>query len=244
MWTKEQIKDHQKAVELLYGIKELVFDYLRSNKSASEYEVQQFILRKFEEYGLERDKDPPIVAFASSSDEPHYFAQKDSKKLEDNNLILIDLWARLKKEKSFFADITWMAYNGEIIPSDIQKIFDIVILARDSCLDFIKREIQNNKMPTGKEVDDIARNIIIHNGYGPEFKHNTGHSLGFISCHGEQGIIGLKNNEPLLKNLGYTIEPGIYLKGKFGVRSEIDFYISEDNNLIVTTDMQKEIVKL
>ena len=244
MWTKEQISDHVKAAKNLTDIKDLAFQHIRENNDISEYELQQFIMKKIKEFKMISDKDAPIVAFRENTGIVHYFPNKDSKKLKAESLILIDIWAKLNKENAPFADITWMGYKGNNF-GDMEKIFNIVIKARDLCIEFIESKLRNNKDVIGEEADAVCRDIISKQGYEKEFKHTTGHSLGITEVHGpEKNRLAKNSNQPLSKNMGYTIEPGIYLKNRFGVRSEIDFYISENNKLIITTDMQKEIVKI
>ena len=147
----------------------------------------------------------------------------------------------MKKKDAPYSDITWMGYYGDV-PEEVEKVFEVVIKARNSCLNFIKAELKNNKIPSGKEIDEIAKKVIIKNGYEKNIKHRTGHSIGTKSPHGEDKHVNSDNIDCLKNNLGYTIEPGVYLDGKFGVRSEINFYINSEMKLIVTTPMQKEIV--
>lgn len=245
MWTKEQIEKHIETCQKLNKIKNEVFDFIRKNKDpVSEYEIQQFILSKFKEYGLKSDKDPPIVAFDENSAIPHYFPKKKSKLLRKNSIILIDIWAKLKNSNFPFADITWMAYYGKTIPKDINEIFVRVIKTRNKTINFIKIKLKKKVIPSGKDISKIAINILNKNNLSNKMNHYLGHSIGFTSPHGNKNGLNSSNKFKLIKNLGYTIEPGIYLKGKFGVRSEIDFYISEDNKVIVTTEMQKEIIKI
>lgn len=243
MWSQEQIEDHTKAAELLNAVKDITFDHIKSHQDISEYEVQQFILKQFEEFGLESDRDPPIVAFNENSALPHYFPKENSELLKENSLILIDLWAKLNKEGAPFADITWVAYCGEI-PERVQEIFEVVIKSRDYALNFIRSEMETGKMPAGKEVDLAAREIISKSGFEGKFLHGTGHSIGFTSPHGNRSNLNTTGRQPILVNVGYTIEPGIYLKDEFGIRSEIDFYVDDRFKLIITTPIQKEIVKI
>jgi len=246
MWTKEQIRDHKKASRNLIKIKDLAFQHIKENNNISEYELQQFITKKIAEMGMIMDNDPPIVAFDEDSATPEFYPKKESKRLKQNTFILIDLWAKLNKKDSPFADITWVAYYGDNIPENIKKIFDIAVLARENTLNFIKECLKNKKSPpTGKDADNACSSVISEAGYKENILHNTGHSLGIDDDHGpEPNCLRKESNAELSRGVGYTIEPGIYFKSKFGIRSEIDFYISEDNKLIITTDMQKEIVRL
>lgn len=245
MWSKQEIEDHKNAACLLIKIKDLTFNHIKKNPLISEYDIQQFILKKFNEFKLQTDKDPPIVAFNENSAIPEFYPKKKSKIIRENTFILIDLWGKLKKEKAPFADITWTAYYGKKIPTKILEVFKIVIGARNIALDYIKNQLKEKKIPTGKKIDDLVCNIIANAGYKQYILHETGHSLGFIQDHGPKPNWLYQNNKKKLhRNLGYTIEPGIYLKNKFGVRSEINFYISDKNEVIATTDLQNKIILL
>ena len=243
MWTKDQIKYHRQAASLLVKIKDFTLEQIRQNKNISEYEVQRFVLEQFSRHNLIIDKKHPhpIVAFAENTAFMHFFPKKKSKRLKPNMLILIDIWAKLKIKEAPFADITWMAYHGKKVPVKIQKTFQSVIRAKNKSLAYIERQLTGGVMPRGYKIDEIANKAIIKVGHGKNILHSTGHSLGIDDDHGSYPGLTWKNKEAIRKNLGYTIEPGIYLKGKFGIRSEIDFYVSNGNKLIVTTESQQEI---
>ena len=246
MWSQLKIKNHLIACELLDPIKDSAFDFIRKNKNTTEYVVQQFILEEFKKNNLSviRPHTDMIVGFNENSASPHYFPKKDSKKLIPNTLILIDIWARLKQKNSPFSDITWMAYYGKDIPEEVKEVWNIVKDARDFSIKFIEEQLKQGRFPTGKEIDDIARKVIMDAGYKESILHTTGHSIGLHSPHGTQKGLSQKNASPIVKNLGYTIEPGIYLKNKFGIRSEIDFYINNDNQVVITTPIQKELIHI
>jgi Xaa-Pro aminopeptidase len=245
MWNQNQINLHILASKKLNQIKDETFDYIRKNKeNTSEFEIQQFILKRFKELGLKPDKDPPIVAFNENSAIPHYFPTERSKILAPNSLILIDIWGKLKKKNAPFSDITWVAYYGDKVPDEISKAFNTITNARDSCINFIKLNLGEKRVASLRNSDLSTRNIIISEGYEKNLRHKTGHAIGTTSCHGRYKSLHHKNSGNLLNNLGYTIEPGLYIPNKFGIRSEIDFYIDEKFNMIITTPVQKEIVKI
>jgi len=243
-WNNHQLQSHIKSAKLLDEIKTQSFNFIKKNPAISESKVQEFIMGKFKEKNLRLAEHSPIVAFGENTSFVHYFPKSSTKtyNLKPNTCILIDLWSRLNTHEAPFADITWMGFYGQKIPTEFQEIFDIVISARDACLKYLKIQLKKKAMPTGAELDAVARTIISKAGYEKNFPHSTGHSLGFISPHGKVAGISCKNNAPLEKNLGYTIEPGIYLDGKFGARSEINFYINSQNKIIITTKMQNRLV--
>lgn len=244
VWSKEQIKDHVITARLHDKIMNETFDYIRDNKAnITEYGVQQFVMRRFEHYDLRIDMYRPIVAFGSNSDKTHAIPSKISRKLRKNSVIMIDIWARMNKKRAPFADMTWMGYYGKP-PKKVAEVFDVVIKARNRCITFIKSKLKNKELPIGKDCDDIVKKVIADEGYRGLMIHSTGHSLGTVSVSGLFAGLSQRNKKRLTHNIGYSLEPGIYIKGKFGMRSEMDFYISKDNKMIITTKLQKSLVRI
>jgi Xaa-Pro aminopeptidase len=243
-WSKEAIIDHKKAAKLLNIIKDEVFCYLKNNPKTTEFETQEFVISRFKNYNLKTDRLRPIISFRQNTASVHYFAAIKSKKIQPESLVMVDIWARLNKKRAPFADITWMGYYGKNIPKDMQKVFDIVITARDKAINYLKINLRKGIIPTGREMDNVVRNYIADEGYGNYFLHGTGHSLGFIKDHGPGTNLNQKGKQKLSKLIGYTIEPGIYLKNKFGIRSEMDFLIDDNLKFVLTTPLQKKIIKI
>lgn len=239
-WNKKQIEQHKKAAFLICKIKDEILQKIKKEKYLTEYDIQQYILKSFRFYNLKTDKYKPIVAFRQNTSFVHYYPDKKSKKLSPGSLILLDIWARLNVKGAPFADITWMAYYGNKIPKIIDKVFKIMLNARDLAIKYIKSSIKKD-IPAGKEIHNITSSYLAKYGYGENFLHGTGHSLGFISDHGSGVNINKHGKGKISIQVGYTIEPGIYLDGKFGVRSEIDFYINSKKEVAITTDVQKKI---
>lgn len=239
-WTKTQIRQHQQAAKALEQVKDITINFIAANPNATEHEVQQFILKRFKKHKLKSEKYAPIVAFRENTSHVHYFPSQYSKKLKPNSLILLDLWARINQRSAPYVDITWMAYYGKRVPKKIDEIFHIVVRARNLCLNKIKARLKKKELPSGKELDEAARDNIAAAGYGKQFLHATGHGLGTSSPHGSLGRLNKKNTSRLNANVGYTIEPAIYIKNRFGVRSEINFILT-NNRLLVTTPQQKQI---
>jgi Xaa-Pro dipeptidase len=242
-WNKEQIKNHKKAAKILAGIKNEAFDIIRKKKNITEYYIQQFVLKRFKDFKLETVI-TPIVAFGKNTCNVHYYPSRKSEKLKPDTLIMLDIWAKMKEKNSPFADVTFMAFKGSRVPKKIIDVSQIIFEARDKAINFIRSNLKRRKVPTGAQIDKVARGFIKKKGYGKYFLHRTGHSLGFEHVHGKEKSIHFDNNNPILKNVGYTNEPGIYLKNKFGVRSEIDFYIDDNYKIIITSEVQNKITIL
>lgn len=245
MWSEKQIEQHKKASKLLHKIRNSAIQFMKSNPKCSEQQVREHVIELFKNHNMVTSHNSPIVAFNESSADPHYFPNpnKKAKKLKLGTVIKLDIWARLNEDKAPYADLTWMAYHGARIPKQVQEVFDIVIKSRDEAIKFIRNSLKRDTVPKGKELDKISRDHISKKDYGKLFPHSLGHSLGLSSPHGKYAGLRKSNFRKIHKNLGYTIEPGIYIKGRFGVRSEIDFYIDKNNKLILTCPLQKKIIK-
>ena len=242
MWTKEQVALHGQAARHLAEIKDEVFALLRAGAFSSEYAAHQFILKDYGRRGLVTTF-TPIVAFDAHAAIPHYFPTKRSAKFAGAKLVLIDIWAKVNTPKAPYADITWTASVGKPTVK-AAEVFRTVIAARDAAVSFLRRQLKQQSIPTGAEVDAVANGVIRKAGYGRYLKHRTGHCIGTTSPHGLWKNVSRANNEPLQRGLGYTIEPGIYIDGVLGVRSEIDVLITENFELVVTTKRQREFVRL
>jgi Xaa-Pro aminopeptidase len=243
-WTTQQLKSHTEAAERLTSIVQDTFSHIAENLSLSikEYEISDYILSKADENKLVMPEGP-VVAINEHSSDPHFHPTiGNSKTIRVGDWILIDLWARISGNDTMYADITWTGFVGDDIPEPYLKIFKIVVTARDKALSTIDKAFRHNEAIEGWEVDKVARDYISESGYGKFFKHRLGHSLG-NEAHGN--AVNLDNWEttdtrPLIPGIAITIEPGIYLP-EFGVRSEIDVYISEDGPE-VTTSPQTQVV--
>jgi len=242
-WTHDQIDTHRNAAKCLDHIVHEAFDYVSKNIHSylTEYDLAEFIRLRYDNYDLEY-KDGPVVALNENSSYPHYEpSETGSKIIKRGDWLLIDLWGRLKNIDSMYADITWTAFVGENPSDKQQEIFSLVTGARDKALLHLKNAFDQNIVVKGWEMDRVAREFITSAGFGENFGHRLGHSLG---RHVHGNAVNLDSWETfdtreIVPNLAVTIEPGIYLP-EFGIRSEIDVFISEQGPQ-VTTEMQDHI---
>lgn len=246
MWTKTQLNQHLEAAEKLVQIKNDMAQFFCDHENVTEYNAMEAVLDFFQLHGLKLDSHSPIVAFGKNTSHVHYFPSKrGAKKLVPGTLILLDIWARVNKPKAPYADFTWMFYFGddEIDPAYIEA-FDHVKKARDKAISFIRRSVKKGEMPLGSACDAAARDYLREQNLGNFFRHTLGHSLGNVSPHGAIGGLRPSTKTRLRPMLGYTVEPGIYFQNKFGIRSEVDLYITKDGQVKVTLPLQREIEKL
>ncbi len=215
------------------------------NINLTEYELQQFIVKKFEENGLTCDNHYPIVGVNEHPADPHFEpTPQNSYVMKPGDTVLIDLWAKEKVEKGIYYDITWCGYIGNNPPQKYVEIFNIVKQARDAAVDFVQTKFSKGEICYGWEVDDAARNVIKKAGYGEYFVHRTGHSIG-EEVHGNGVNIDnfeTKDTRELVPGICYSVEPGIYLEGEMAVRLELNMFITHDNKAIFTGERQTELV--
>ena len=245
-WDADQLGSHLFAAEKLGHIVQEAFRHIGDSVAAgvTEFEVAEFIRARFLEEGL-IVTDGPAVAVNEHASDPHFDPTPESSvRIDRGDWVLIDLWTRLPDEDAMFGDITWTAYVGDDVPAKHQEVFDIVIASRDAALAEMETAFAQGRTLQGWELDKVARDHIEQSGYGEFFNHRLGHSLG-REVH--SNAVNLDSWETfdtreLIPGIAVTIEPGIYIP-EFGVRSEIDVYISEDGPQ-VTTQMQRDVVRI
>ena len=250
VWTDEQLESHRYAVTALRNIVDEAFAHVAAcitdGRQLSEYDLQQFILSRIGDAGMTTSS-APIAAVDAHSADPHYGpAQSGSSPITRDNLVLIDLWAKQTAPGSVYGDITWTGYTGKQVPDKHRTIFEHVRRGRDAALSFVQAQVTTGQFPCGWEVDDVCRNTIRAAGYGDFFIHRTGHSIG-EEVHGNGANIDnleTQDSRQLLPRTCFSIEPGIYLPGEFGIRSELDVYISDRGAVVHGLPLQTEIVSL
>ncbi len=248
VWTPEQLSMHTDACVKLQkviidGFAELK-RRINSDIPTTEIDLQQFMMKRLGDAGLQPS--PMIVAVNANAASPHYFPTKDrNAPIRKGDLVLIDATSKLTKPKAPAVDLTWVGYVGETVPGEYVKIWNIVRDARDAAFKYVRDAFRAGRSIRGAEVDDVARGVIRKAGYAEQFLHRTGHSIGEDGHGNGANIDNLETRDTrrLVPGTAFSIEPGIYLAGKFGIRSEIDVYVSE-NDAVITAPHQTEILAI
>ncbi|HLQ27616.1 MAG TPA: M24 family metallopeptidase [Ktedonobacteraceae bacterium] len=248
--SDEQIHSHREAGRRIIAVKDKLFkelgDELRAGVQLSEYSVQQRFLALLQQAGVVPDL--PHVAVNANSSNPHYESNANSSSpIRRGDLILLDFWAHLPAVGSIFADYTWMAFAGtrEEIPTRQREVFEIVRQARDTAIAFARQRLAAGERLTGSQLDDVTRAVIARAGYADYFVHRTGHSIT-TAIHGNGTNIDnyeTQDERVLLPRTCCSIEPGIYLP-EFGIRSEVNLLIFENDAEVTGTPIQEEITAL
>ena len=244
-WTEDQIQSHFAARDAIDAIVPEAFKEIgrraRSN-GVTEYEIQQWIAEAFRRENLVTE-DYPIVGVNANSGNPHYEPKaQNSAHIRNGDFVLLDIFAKKNTPHAVYYDITWTGVIGS--PSEKQvDIFNIVSGARDAGIKKVQEAIAANKRIAGWEVDHATREHITSAGYAQYFTHRTGHSIG-ENVHGNGANIDnleTKDDREIIPNTCFSIEPGIYLPGEFGVRSEVNVLI-RNGAAEVTGKIQRELV--
>ncbi len=248
--TDDQIDCHIVAAkqirQFIYNAFDEIHSRIKKFGEIKEHAVQQFLMRRCGEHNLVTDH-PPIVAVNANTGDPHYSPHENkSAVIGSESLVLIDLWAKLPKMGAIYADITWMGYTGKSVPDEYKHTFSIVTKARDRAFSFIKEKFSSGKPIKGWEVDDVTRNVIEEAGYGENFIHRTGHSIGEEVHSNGTNLDNLETHDSrsIIPRTCFSIEPGIYTES-FGVRTEINVIVSQTNEALCTGgEPQNEIISI
>ena len=248
VWSTDALASHEAAAAALYAIKDRAFELVRQRLSdgqpVTELEVQDRMADWFDEAGLVSDS-RPVVAAQENAGDPHYLPSRQRHRtIGRDEVLLLDLWGKLRVPGAVFADITWVGFTGAIVPDRYSDAFAVIRDARDAAVSLVERAVAEGRELRGWEVDRAARNHIAAAGLGEHFVHRTGHSLG-VEVHGN-GVhfddFETHDERRLLPGTGVTVEPGVYFED-FGLRTEINLYVGLDD-VRVTGPVQNEIRRL
>ena len=247
-WSPGQLASHLAAGAVVHDAVRHGFDAIRqalvSGRAIGEYEVQQAIVGRLHQGGVEADEDP-IVAVNAYCSHPHYsHTAETSQPIPAGDLVLLEVWGKQAVPGAVYFDITWTGYVGDQVPQRFAAIFNIVKEARDAAVTLAQTAAREGRTLAGWEVDDAARGVIFRQGYGEYFVHRTGHSIG-EDVHGNGANMDnfeTRDTRSIIPHTCFSVEPGIYLP-EFGVRSEVNVYVDE-HDARVTGEMQQAVVPI
>src|SRR5262245_45358960 len=246
VWSADALRTHRTASDALYRIKDRAFALVRERRAAglTELDVQRAMVGWFADEGLITDA-PPVVAAQENAGNPHYMPTDDAHRaIGGGEIVLLDLWGKLDVPGAVYADITWVGFTGASVPDVYARAFNAARDGRDAASALVKSRAAAGADLRGFEVDRACRNVLEREGYGAQFIHRTGHSLG-TEVHGN-GVhmddFETHDERRIIPGTGFTIEPGVYTK-EFGVRTEINMYVGA-GEAVVTGPLQTEFVLL
>ncbi len=194
-------------------------------RGISERKIAKRIIELIEEFGGEGISFDPIVASGPNGANPHH--TPSDREIKNGDVVILDYGA---KYHGYCSDITRTVAIGSVA-TKVRKVYDIVREANETAFKIAKNGVK------AMDVDLAARQVIDAYGYGKYFVHRTGHGLG-LDVH-EEPFITSTNDLVLENGMAFTIEPGIYLSGEFGIRIEDDIYIK--NNAVRLTAADRDL---
>jgi len=223
--TLEEVELHEKAVEIALEAMEKAIETIRTGVTEVEIaaEAEYFMKKRGATPSF-----PIIVASGPNSADPHH--QTGERKIQEGDLVVIDLGAEYKLRTS---DITWTVYVGRNPPEIFQRMFSVTLKAQRAAINAVNPGVEAWK------IDKVARDIILKHGFREEeFPHSTGHPIG-IDVHDIGPLLGERGKSKraemkLLPGMIVTIEPGIYIQGRGGVRIEDDVLVTEKGHRVLS----------
>lgn len=246
-WNADHIASHQRAAVAIAAIAreamEVAGERARGTEPLAEHELMGWILDRFRQSGLTTDHGPNVSAGDNAAN-PHYEPSSDAPRIiRAGDILLIDLWAR-EENGGVYADQTWMASIGKPSPEALE-IWNAVRDARDAAIDLVRTRAKSGKPLRGADVDDAARQVIESRGYGEYFTHRTGHSIDPRDLHGSGPHLDnleTRDDRLLVPGVAFSIEPGIYIPGKIGMRSEVNVYLTVGEAVVTPENYQKDLL--
>jgi Xaa-Pro aminopeptidase len=238
-WNDREIREHTQAAEAIAVIARRELSRAVREVGTSERAVQDRIILALTEAELVFDH-PPVVAFGPGSAIPHY--ESGDVRLAAGQVVLIDLWGG--RRESVSADQTWMGFAGADPSDKVRQVWHTVRAARDAAITAIRSAAREGRSITGADADTAARRVVDQAGFGEWFVHRTGHSID-RDLHGSGPHLDdyeTHDDRRLGPGIGFSVEPGIYLPGEFGVRSEVNMYWGPDGPVVTPSKPQTELV--
>ena len=226
--NQDEVSRMQKAVSIAQD--SLTAMLPRIKVGHSEKEVAAELCIELYRHGTEHPLPfSPIVSTGPNGANPH--AKPTSRRLQEGDLLIIDWGASWQ---GYTSDLTRTFAIGEVEP-EARRIHELVLQANDA-----GRRVAQPGISCSS-VDRAARSVIEDAGYGRFFHHRTGHGIG-MECH-EEPYIHSGNTDLLRPGMSFTVEPGIYFPGKYGVRIEDDVLITEDSCRSLS-DLSRDLITL
>jgi Xaa-Pro aminopeptidase len=211
-----------------------------------EFTIVQFLQEAIEREGLVTEHGPNVSCGPNSADSHYEPTATNSRPIRSGDFILIDIWAKLAHDPTaVWYDITWTGVVDRSPTEREQLIFSTVRDARDAAIAAVQEAFAANEPIAGWQADDAARNVIRAAGFGDFFTHRTGHNIA-TELHGNGAHLdNLETHDErlILPYTCFSVEPGLYFPGEFGVRNEIDM-ITYPGLAVVTGPRQTELIRV
>lgn len=247
--TEEQIATHfvaqRRLDEVLKAGWKRMGELARSG-GTDEFSIVSYMKEALERDGLVTEHGPNVSCGPNSADSHYEPSAASSRPIRTGDFVLIDIWAKLADDpKAVWYDITWTGVVDREPTDREQLIFRTVRDARDAAIATVQQAFTANQPIAGWQADDAARNVIRAAGFAEWFTHRTGHNIA-TELHGNGAHLdNLETHDErlILPHTCFSVEPGVYFPGEFGVRSEINM-MTYPGKAVVTGPLQRELVRI
>ena len=248
-WSDADLLSHRRSAQVLKETALQAFrrvaDAVRGGERITEYDVRQWVEGELHRRGVPIGAEA-IVAVNANAANPHYAPTvAQSSEIGEGDLLLIDLFGK-ENEETVYADQTWMAYVGAEIPERIQQLWSTLREAREAAIATIEQRLGAGQGVSGAEVHDAANAVLVRDGHERHILHRTGHSID-RTLHGSgPNVDNLETRDvrQLVPGIGFSVEPGIYIAGDVGLRTEVDVFIGPDGAEVTPPGRQEELFAL
>ena len=245
VWSSRGLELHRRAAEIVrdtvLGSFRLAAQVGRA-EPMTETALADHIRARLREAGL-TDQEDCIVAVGAAAADPHYRPEGEGRLLGSGELVLIDAWGR-DPDGGIPADQTWMGFLGTDPPGPALEAWEAVREARDRALEFLAVHHRNGTEVRGHEVDRVARDSLERRGLGDHFVHRLGHSID-ERLHGsgpDLDSLEAREERRLIPGVGFSVEPGVYIPGELGMRSEVNVFWGTDEMEVTPTEIQRDLL--
>jgi len=245
VWTPADLASHRRAAEAIATIARdamaLAGARAAGSEPISEHQLAVWIRERIDRAGLVTESGPSVSLGANAARAHYEPTAAASAPIVRGELLLVDLWA--KEPDGIYADQTWMAAIGS--PSERDAgLWTVVREARDAALELIGERVRQDRPVRGAEGDAAARSVISRAGYLEFTVSRTGHSIDRYGIHGLGPSIDdteTYDDRLLIPGVGFSVEPGVYLPGETGVRSEVNVVVGEREVVVTPREYQREL---
>ena len=219
---------------------------LARSGGTDEFTIVSYMKDAIEQVGMVTEHGPNVSCGPNSADSHYEPTAANSKPIRKGDFVLIDIWAKLRnRPDAVWYDITWTGVVDREPTEREQLVFSTVRDARDAAIVTVEKAFAAGEKIAGWQADDAARAVIRAAGFGDWFTHRTGHNIG-TEVHGPGAHLdNLETHDErlILPHTCFSVEPGLYFPGEFGVRNEVNM-ITYPGRAVVTGPRQRELVRI
>lgn len=210
-----------------------------------EFTMVEWLSEAMRREGIVWEHGPNVSSGANSADSHYEPTAASSKPIRKGNFVLIDIWGKLDRPDACYYDITWTGVVDREPTEREQTIFEAVKTARDAAINAVKQAFAAKTPIAGWQADDAARDTIKQAGLADWFTHRTGHNIGPVLHGNGANLDNLETHDErlILPKTCFSVEPGLYFPGEFGIRSEVNM-ITQPGRAEVTGRIQTELVRI